>query len=77
MENKKDGLMEILNGEGVNSESNLIKYATYATSAIIIGGVCYAIYKSVKNSREIEALRSQIERGAVTTAPLSDDVVSL
>lgn len=77
MENKKDGLMEILNGEGVNSESKLIKYATYATSAIIIGGVCYAIYKSVKNGKEIEALRSQIERGVVTTAPVSDDVVSL
>lgn len=77
METKKDGILEILNGEGVNSENKLIKYATYATSAIIIGGVCYAIYKSVKNGKEIEALRSQIERGVATTAPLNDDVVSL
>jgi hypothetical protein len=77
MEKQKEGLMEILNGEGANSENKLIKYATYAVSTIIIGGVCYAVYKSVKNSKEIEALRSQIERGVVTTAPISDDVVSL
>lgn len=77
MEKKNEGLLEILNGEGANSENKLIKYATYALSTIIIGGVCYAVYKSVKNGKEIEALRSQIERGVATTAPVSDDVVSL
>ena len=70
-------LDQILTGEGVNSESKIVKYATYAVSTIIIGGVCYAVYKSIKNGKEIEELRSQIVRGAVTTAPVSDDVVSL
>lgn len=74
MENK---LEQILTGEGCQSENKIVKWATYATSAVIIGGVCYAIYKSVKNSKEIEQLRSQIERGVATTAPVSDDVVSL
>ena len=77
MENKKDGLMEILNGEGCASENKIVKYASYAVSAIVIGGVCYAVYKLIKNGKEIEALRSQIERGVATTAPVSDDVVSL
>ena len=70
-------LDQILNGTGVESENKLVKYATYATSAILIGGICYAIYKGIKNSKEIETLRSQIERGVATTAPLQDDVVSL
>lgn len=71
-----ENLEKILNGTGVESESKLVKWATYATSAVIIGGVCYAIYKGVKNSREIEELRSQIERGAQLTAP-NQDVVDL
>ena len=70
-------LDQILNGEGCASENKWVKYATYATSAILIGGVCYAVYKSIKNSKEIEALRASVERGVVTTAPVSDDVVSL
>lgn len=73
----ENALDQILTGEGCNSENKWVKYATYATSAVIIGGVCYAIYKSVKNAKEIETLRSQIERGVATTAPLNDDVVSL
>ena len=71
-------LDQILSGEGVNSESKIVKWATYATATVVIGGVCYAIYKSVKNGKEIEALQSQIQnmKGAQTVAPI-DDVVSL
>ena len=76
MEKKNEGLMEILNGEGANSDNKIIKYATYAVSTIIIGGVCYAVYKSIKNSKEIESLRAEIERGATLTAP-NPDVVDL
>lgn len=77
MENKKDGLLDILNGEGANSDNKIIKYATYATSAVLIAAVGYAVYKSIKNSKEIEALQSQIKRGVVTTAPLNEEVVDI
>jgi hypothetical protein len=70
-------LDQILSGEGCTSENKIVKWATYATSAIVIGGVVYAVYKGIKNSREIEALQSQIQRGIPTTAPLNEEVVDI
>jgi hypothetical protein len=76
MEKKNEGLLEILNGEGAASDNKIIKYATYATSAVLIAAVGYAVYKSIKNSKEIENLQSQLAeiKGANLTAPETETV---
>ena len=76
MKENKDGLMEILNGDGCQSDNKIVKYATYATSAVLIAAVGYAIYKGVKNSKQIENLQSQLAeiKGAQLTAPETETV---
>ncbi len=78
MENKKDGILEILNGEGAQSDNKIVKYCTYAVSAVTIAALGFTVYKCIKNSKEIENLQSQISemRGAQLTAP-NTDVVDL
>ena len=72
----KNTLDQILTGEGCASENKLVKYATYATSALIIGGVGYAIYKGLKNSKEIKNLQAQLTeiKGAQLTAPETETI---
>lgn len=76
MENKKEGILEILNGEGANSDNKIVKYCTYAVSAVTIAALGYTVYKCIKNSKEIENLQSQIAeiRGAQLTAPETETV---
>ena len=76
MENKKDGILEILNGEGAQSDNKIVKYCTYAVSAVSIAALGFAVYKCIKNSKEIESLQSQISemKGATLTAPETETV---
>ena len=38
MENKKEGLMQVLDGTGVNSDNKIVKWATYAVLNLVING---------------------------------------
>ena len=79
MENKKDGILEILNGEGANSENKIVKYCTYAVSAVTIAALGYTVYKCIKNSKEIEALKGEVANFKVSEnfAPNTHEVVDL
>ena len=76
MENKKDGLMEVLNGQGVNSDDKIIKWATYATAALTVGAIGYAIYKGISNANQISQINNRLSALELKGAP-SDDVVDL
>ena len=76
MENKKDGLMEVLNGQGVNSDNKIIKWATYATAALTVGAIGYAIYKGISNANQISQINNRLSELELKGAP-SDDVVDL
>ena len=72
----KNTLDQILTGEGCASENKLVKYATYATSAVLIAAVGYAVYKGIKNSKEIKDLQAQLTeiKGAALTAPETETI---
>ena len=76
MEKKDEGLLEILNGEGCNSENKIIKYATYAVSAVSVAALGYCVYKCIKNGKEIENLQNHIAeiKGATLTAPETETI---
>lgn len=76
METKKYGVLEILNGEGANSDNKIVKYCTYAVSAITIAALGYTVYKCIKNGKEIENLQNQISeiKGATLTAPETETI---
>ena len=76
MENKKDGILEVLNGQGVNSDDKIVKWATYATAAITVGAIGYAIYKGISNANKISDINNRLSELELKGAP-SDDVVDL
>lgn len=75
MENK-NALEQILSGEGCASESKIVKYCTYAVSAVTIAALGYTVYKCIKNGKEIENLQAQISeiKGAQLTAPETETI---
>lgn len=79
METKKDGILEILNGDGVNSDNKIVKYCTYAVSAVTVAALGYVVYKSIKNSKEIEALKGELAEFKASDhfAPNTHEVVDL
>jgi len=77
MENKKDGLMEVLNGTGVNSDDKIVKWATYATAAITVGAIGYAIYKGISNANKISDINNRLSELELKGAPNTQDVVDL
>ena len=77
MAKEKDGLMEVLTGEGVNSENKIVKWATYATAAITVGAIGYAIYKGISNANQISQINNRLSELELKGAPIQDDVVSL
>ena len=76
METKKDGLMEVLNGQGVNSDDKIIKWATYATAALTVGAIGYAIYKGISNANQISQINNRLSELELKGAP-SDEVVDI
>ena len=77
MENKKDGLIEVLNGQGVNSDDKIVKWATYATAAITVGAIGYAIYKGISNANKISDINNRLSELELKGAPNTQDVVDL
>lgn len=77
MENKKDGILEVLNGQGVNSDDKIVKWATYATAAITVGAIGYAIYKGISNANKISDINNRLSELELKGAPNDQDVVSL
>jgi len=76
MENKKDGILEVLNEQGVKSEDKIVKWATYATAAITVGAIGYAIYKGISNANQISQINNRLSELELKGAP-SDDVVDI
>ena len=73
-------LGKLFSAENIEKEmrkAQLVQYAKYAATAVLIGAAGYALYKINQNLSEINNSLKNIERGAQTTAPLQDDVVSL
>ena len=77
MENKKDGILEVLNGKGVNSEDKIVKWATYATAAITVGAIGYAIYKGISNANKISDINNRLSELELKGAPNDQAVVDL
>ena len=77
MENKKDGILEVLNGQGVKSEDKIVKWATYATAAITVGAIGYAIYKGISNANKISEINNRLSELELKGAPNNQDVVDL
>ena len=77
MENKKDGILEVLNGQGVNSEDKIVKWATYASAAITVGAIGYAIYKGISNANKISDINNRLSELELKGAPNNQDVVDL
>ena len=78
MENKKEnGLLGVLTGEGAKSEDKIVKYATYAVSAVTVAALGYAVYKCISNANEISKINNRLTALELKGAPESDDVVSL
>jgi len=77
MENKKDGLMEVLNGQGVNSDNKIVKWATYATAAVTVGAIGYCVYKCISNANQISQINNKLSELELKGAPNDQDVVSL
>ena len=75
-----DELGKLFSAENIEREmkkAQYITYAKYAACVVVLGAAGYAAYKINKNLSEINDSLKNIERGVATTAPVSDDVVSL
>ena len=73
---EKDGLMEVLTGEGVKSDDKLVKWATYATAAITVGAIGYCVYKCISNANQISSINNRLSELELKGAP-SDEVVDI
>lgn len=74
---EKDGVLEVLTGEGVNSDNKIVKWATYATAAITVGAIGYAIYKGISNANKISDINNRLSELELKGAPNTQDVVDL
>ena len=69
---------EIMNGfEKEMKKQKMIQYTKYVGVAVLVGVAGYAAYKGLGYLKDIDESLKKIERGVATTAPVSDDVVSL
>lgn len=77
MENKKEGLMQVLDGTGVNSDNKIVKWATYATAAVTVGAIGYCVYKCISNANQISSINNRLTELELKGAPNTQDVVDL
>ena len=69
---------ELVNGfEKEMKKARIIQYTKYVGVAVLVGAAGYAAYKGLGYLKGIDESLKNIQRGAQTTAPLQDDVVSL
>ena len=74
---KENAVLEVLTGEGVKSEDKIVKWATYATAAITVGAIGYAIYKGISNANKISDINNRLSELELKGAPNTQDVVDL
>ena len=74
---KENAVLDVLTGEGVKSEDKIVKWATYATAAITVGAIGYAIYKGISNANKISDINNRLTELELKGAPNNQDVVDL